>query len=79
MIQRNLGNLERLLRLLLAVSLLVWTWRQQAMDPAAWCVLLVSIALMLNGIFSRCYLWYVLEIDTSRGRGRNCRPESNCA
>jgi len=37
----------------------------------------VSLALILNGVFSRCYLWYILEINTS-GEGEDCRPQSSC-
>lgn len=68
MIERNLGNIERLARIVLAFVLLAWTSYQPALNAVEWFVAIVSVMLMLNGVFSRCYLWYVLDIDTSAGR-----------
>lgn len=65
MIERNLGNIERVARLFLGVAFAVWSFTQPVMNVIEWFILFVSLALILNGIFSRCYVWYVLDIDTS--------------
>ena len=78
MIERNLGNAERLVRLLMGVLLFGWAFQQTAMNGIDWFVVLVAIALVLNGIFSTCYLWYLLDINSSEDGGQDCRPESTC-
>ena len=42
-----------------------WSLIQPYFNVIEWFVVPVSVMLILNGIFSRCYLWYVLDIDTS--------------
>ena len=64
MIERNLGNIERLVRLFLGVAFATWSFMQPALNVIEWFVVFISVALILNGIFSRCYVWYVLDIDT---------------
>ena len=64
MIERNLGNAERLIRLLFGALFAAWAFSQPVLNGIEWFVIFVSLALILNGIFSRCYLWYVLELDT---------------
>ena len=76
MIERNLGNAERLVRLLSGFLLLVWASQQVSMNAIDWFVVVVAVALVLNGIFSRCYLWYVLDISTCSEAGGNCQPDS---
>ncbi|MEM7279977.1 MAG: DUF2892 domain-containing protein, partial [Pseudomonadota bacterium] len=76
MIKRNLGNLERAVRLLLGVFLLAWAWQQQNMTLLGWCVVIAAVALVLNGIFSRCYLWYVLDLDSCKD-GEDCIDRSS--
>jgi hypothetical protein len=41
-----------------------------------WFVTVIALFLILNGIFSRCYLWYILDINTTRKR--QDRPTSVC-
>jgi Inner membrane protein YgaP-like, transmembrane domain len=65
MIERNLGNVERVTRLLLGIAFAVWALVQPTMNGIEWFVVAVSLALIVNGIFSRCYFWYLLDIDTS--------------
>lgn len=77
MIERNLGNAERIIRLLFGVLLFGWAWQQAAMNAVEWFVVVVAIALVCNGIFSRCYLWYLLDINT-RGDGRELSTPSTC-
>ena len=78
MIERNLGNVERVVRLLCGLALFVWASQRTDMNPVEWFVIVIATALMLNGIFSRCYLWYLFDINTC-GRGeRDCYPDSTC-
>ena len=76
MIERNLGNAERLVRLLFGILMLVWATQQVKMNVVDWFVVIMAIALVLNGIFSRCYLWYVLDINTCDNPDGECRPDS---
>ena len=78
MIERNLGNVERILRLLLGAGLMLWALGQGVMNLAEWFVVVISVALILNGIFSRCYLWYVLDINSCQNGDKDCRPEASC-
>lgn len=65
MIDRNIGNTERIIRLFLGIAFGAWTLAQPHLNIAEWFVAIIAVALILNGIFSRCYLWYVLELDSS--------------
>ena len=73
MIERNLGNIERILRLIAGVCLAVWAVMQQGFTGVAWFIVVIATFLILNGVFGRCYLWYVLAIDSNR---RGCRSGS---
>ena len=64
MIERNLGNIERLFRLSYGLLMVVWAFLQPSMNTVEWFVVVVALMLVLNGIFSRCYLWYVLDVNT---------------
>ena len=64
MIERNLGNIERIIRLLAGIFLAGWAFSQPTLNGIEWFVVLVSTALILNGVFQRCYLWYILDINT---------------
>lgn len=61
MIGKNLGNAERIVRLLMGVFFGIWTMQQPSMNAIDWLVMIVCLALVLNGVFSRCYLWYILD------------------
>lgn len=76
MIERNLGNAERLVRLLFGIAMFGWAYQQAHMNAVEWFVVVVAIALILNGIFSRCYLWYLLDVNTCRQEGADCQPNS---
>ena len=65
MIDRNLGNAERVVRLLMGLVFFAWALSQPHLNGVEWFVVIISMMLILNGIFSRCYFWYLLEIDTS--------------
>lgn len=66
MIEPNLGNLERIFRLIFGVAFAGWAFTRPEMHGIEWFVILISLALILNGVFSRCYVWYVWNINTRR-------------
>jgi len=41
-----------------------WMLVQPQLTGVEWFVGLVALALILNGIFARCYFWYVLDVNT---------------
>jgi hypothetical protein len=78
MIDRNLGNIERVVRLFMGLAFVGWALSQPYLNGIEWFVIIVSLMLILNGIFSRCYLWYVLEIDTSGRDGSSKAAGGAC-
>ena len=64
MIEKNLGNVERLIRLLIGSAFALWILSQPDLNGVEYFVVGVALFLIGNGIFSRCYLWYVLDINT---------------
>ena len=76
MIERNLGNLERTIRLLLGLLFAAWVFTRSELNGIEWLVMLISLALILNGIFSRCYLWYIWDINTHESRDDRRRRAS---
>lgn len=72
MIDRNLGNIERAVRLLLGIVFAIWAFSQPHMNPIEWFVMIASLMLMLNGIFSRCFIWWALGLNTFK------KTESTC-
>jgi hypothetical protein len=78
MIERNLGNFERIIRLLTGLVLVGWVVKQPHLNGIEWFVLLISVALILNGVFQRCYLWYVLDINTRVGQRRETTADLSC-
>jgi hypothetical protein len=65
MIERNLGNIERLIRLLIGLAFAYWVFTQPYLNAIEWFVMAVSLMLILNGVFSRCFIWWMLGINTS--------------
>ncbi len=78
MIDRNLGNLERIVRLLAGIGLLVWALDRPALNGIEWFVILISTFLIMNGIFSRCYLWYVLDLNSCDPEDPDCSRDPTC-
>lgn len=77
-IEQNLGNVERVTRLALGIFLIWLGLTSPYLNGIEWFVAIVSTALILNGIFSRCYLWYVLDINTASSKGsEKCSPETS--
>lgn len=76
MIERNIGNAERIVRLFFGVVFAAVVLMQPSINTfVEWFVIILSVSLMLNGIFSRCYLWYLLDVNTSAKPDR-CTPSS---
>ncbi|MEH6582482.1 MAG: DUF2892 domain-containing protein [Halioglobus sp.] len=78
MIHRNLGNVERVIRLLFGVIFAAWAISQPVLHGIEWFVTIISLALILNGIFSRCYLWYILDVNTYDGHDGGHIGKSTC-
>lgn len=78
MIEANLGNIERVLRLIGGILLFGWALSQPYMNGIEWFVVIISVMLMLNGIFSRCYLWFILDINSCQADAKDC-PSSTCS
>ena len=79
MIERNLGNVERVLRLLAGLAMAVWALLQPNMNGIELFVMATSVMLIMNGIFSRCYLWFVLDINSCADDKQDCeKNDSSC-
>ena len=78
MFEKNLGNIERIIRALMGIGLIVWAFVFQAsMSLVEWFAVVVAVMLVLNGIFSRCFIWYVLDVNTCKATGADgeaCDP-----
>ena len=72
MIERNLGNVERIFRLMAGIALLAWVVSSPYSNGVDIFVTIIAVALILNGVFSRCYLWYVLDINSHRAPADQC-------
>jgi hypothetical protein len=64
MIERNLGNVERLVRFTLGCLFAIWSLSQPHMSVTDWFVGFIALLLIMNGVFSRCYLWYLIDLDS---------------
>ena len=72
MIERNLGNVERVVRLIIAAIFMVWATNQHSMNGIEIMVVVIAVLLMLNGLFSRCYFWYFLDLNTADNEKSHC-------
>ncbi len=72
MIRQNLGGGERAVRLLLGLGIAAWALTQPALAVKEWVALLAATFLVLNGVFGRCYLWALLNLNTCERRGGRC-------
>ncbi|CAH0991310.1 hypothetical protein SIN8267_01413 [Sinobacterium norvegicum] len=78
MIERNIGNIERVVRLVAGLLFAAWVFTQPDLNGVEWFVMIISIMLILNGIFSRCYLWYVLDINSCDSNDKDCVTNTQC-
>ena len=77
-IEQNLGNVERVLRLIAGIAFALWAISQPALNGIEWFITAVAIALILNGVFGRCYLWYVLDVNTCDRPDGDCSGSATC-
>ena len=78
MIERNIGNIERVFRLVFGLCFIVWVVMQGHLNAVEWFVAATALMLMMNGLFSRCYLWYVLNINTCKVGDKKSSEAPNC-
>lgn len=64
MFSPNLGKTERAVRLVLGVLLALWVYRRPVPGIPEAIAAVASLFLVLNAVFSRCYLWRALGINT---------------
>lgn len=64
MIERNLGNTERLARFCIGLGMALWLVSQPQFSALHWLAAVAAVALFLNALTSRCYLWSALGINT---------------
>ena len=69
--EQNLGLIERAIRLLLGFGLGIWVYMQPALGMSEWVALLAASFLILNGIFGRCYLWLLFDVNTCEPRDKS--------
>ena len=76
MIEPNLGETERAIRLLLGLGIGIWLVLQPSYSYFEWFLAISSILLIINAITSRCYLWHWLGLSScnndDRTDGRPC-------
>jgi hypothetical protein len=72
MINRNLGTSERLLRLVGGVLLSGWLLARSSHDILSVVAGVAALALFANAIFSRCYLWALLGINSCDPEDEHC-------
>ncbi len=72
MIEKNIGNIERVFRLSFALVLTTWALLQPELNGIEWFTLVIALMLFLNGVFSRCYFWYFLDLNTCSDKNKDC-------
>ena len=77
MIERNLGNFERVFRLLFGLAIGTWALIQPHMNGIESFVMFISVLLIMNGIFSRCYLWFVLDLNSCSDNDQQCNERNS--
>ena len=78
MIEKNLGNAERVVRLLAGIALGYWVISQPHLGIIEWIAGVAALFLVLNAFFSRCYLWHMLGFDTCKEQSKNCADNKPC-
>ena len=68
MIERNIGQLERIVRFVVGVLVVGWVLAGDGFGIPQAIGLIAAFALFWNSIFARCYLWKWLRINS-------CDPE----
>lgn len=68
-IPKNLGSIERAIRLLFAALLMLWVWQGDGSIATEAAAGLAACALVWNAIFGRCYLWRWLGLNSTSDEG----------
>jgi len=76
MFEKNIGNIERVFRLMFGLVFGGWVAIQPHLNGIEWFVLIIAMLLILNGVFCRCYLWHILEINTCKADGKECNERT---
>ena len=77
MIDRNIGKIERLVRLVLAIALIGWVVGGASFGIPQAAALVAAFALLWNSIFGRCYLWKWLGFNSCDAATGDCaKPRS---
>lgn len=79
MINRNLGNTERSLRFVFAISLIGWVASGERFGAAQGLGILAACALLWNSILARCYLWKWLNISSCASQRNDCASNGDGA
>jgi hypothetical protein len=76
---QNLGTLERIVRLALAVLLAIWVSSEPALGLPEWLAVIMAVCLTLNALSGRCYLWCWLKLNTRRCDDNRCDRRKSCS
>jgi hypothetical protein len=71
-LRRNLGTVERSIRLLLALALGVVLVQRAAWGWLEWTLALAALFLVLNALSGRCYLWRWLGLNSAKTESETC-------
>jgi len=72
MIERNIGQTERIIRFVLGVLLVGWVLTGNGFGILQGIALVAAFALFWNSIFARCYLWSWLRINSCDPSVEDC-------
>ena len=76
MIGRNLGVLERVIRLLLGSALAIWVYVQPQFGWIEAIASICALFLVLNAMLARCYLWHALGLNSCDDGDEDCGREA---
>ena len=72
MIERNIGQSERVIRFALGVLIVGWILTGRNFGLGEGLALVIAFALFWNSIFARCYLWKWLRISSCSPGAKDC-------
>ena len=75
--KKNVGSIERAIRLVLAVVLLVLYFGHVVTGPVAFVFLAIAELLIVTGLLSFCPLWLALGISTRKNENDLVKHKSN--
>ena len=78
MIPKNLGIIERIIRLIIGVIVGFWAFSQASFGWIEGIALVAALFLVMNAVFSRCYLWQLLGFNTCDEDDEDCNRQPAC-